>query len=88
MIRNGVIDAQKDFADRRYRAEAGRNFDELKADVLIKHGVDIECCRGTYFQAAEQIFAVVGDLLVETYSRPARVELWADAKRRIIGQPA
>jgi hypothetical protein len=84
MIRNGVIDAQKEFAERRYRVEAGRNFDQIKADVMSQHGVDIECCREIYFKAAEQIFAVVGDVLVDTaYSKPHRIEPLADAKRRI-----
>ena len=49
MIRNGVIDAQKEFAERRYRADAGRNFDQIKRDVLKQHRVNIECCRETYF---------------------------------------
>lgn len=87
MIRNGVIDAQKEFAERRYRAEAGRNFEKIKAEAMENHGIDIECCRETYFLAAERIFAVVGDLLVETYSTPPRIEPWADAKRRT-EQPA
>jgi len=82
MIRNGVIDAQKEFAERRYRAEADRNFDQIKQKLMEKHGVDIECCREVYFAAQGEIFALVGDILVETYSKPPRIERWADAKRR------
>ncbi|MDB5308140.1 MAG: hypothetical protein JWO38_2342 [Gemmataceae bacterium] len=45
---------------------------------------DIECCRETYFNAAGEIFAVVGDILVDTaYSKPHRIELLADAKLRL-----
>ena len=81
MIRNGVIDAQKEFAERRYRADAGRNFERIKAEAMEKHGVNIQCCRETYFRAGEEIFALVGDLLVETYSKPPRIEPWDQVKR-------
>jgi hypothetical protein len=80
---NGVIDAQKEFAERRYRAEAGHRFEKIKANAMRQYGVNIECCRETYFNAAERLFAVVGDLLVETYSNPPRLEPWAEAKRRL-----
>jgi hypothetical protein len=82
MIRNGVIDAQKEFAERRYRTVAGRNFEQIKRDVMDKHGIDIECCRETYFRSQEKLFAVIGNLLVETYSNPARSEPWAEYKQR------
>jgi hypothetical protein len=81
MIRNGVIDAQKEFAERRYLAEAGRRFENLKANAMRQHGVNIEICRETYFKAAEEIFALVGDLLVNTYTKPPRIEPWEQAKR-------
>jgi hypothetical protein len=82
MIRNGVLDAQKEFAERRYRADASRNFEKLKAEVLEKHGVDIERCRETYVRWQGKLFAVVSDLLVETYSTPPRVERWDEYKKR------
>jgi hypothetical protein len=41
---------------------------------MAKYGIDIECCRETYFQSQEKLFALVGDILVETYSTPPRVE--------------
>jgi hypothetical protein len=87
MICNGVIDAQKEFAERRYRADAGRNFDRIKHDVMDRHGVNIECCRETYFTAAEGIFILVGDLLVDTLSKPPRIEPWTDAKKWISERP-
>jgi hypothetical protein len=82
-----VINAEKEFAWRRYRAEAGRNFDKIKAEAMESHGVDIECCREHYFRSAEEIFTVVGDILVDTKcSKPHRIEPWEDAKRRIHGE--
>lgn len=88
MIRNGVIDAQKEFAERRYRADSDRNFEKLRLDVLERHGVNIECCRDTFFKWQGKLFAVVGDLLVETYSQPPRIEPWTNAMHRITEQPA
>jgi hypothetical protein len=72
--RGVVIDSQKDFARRRYLTEAGRNFDKLRTQVLNKHGVDIECCRATYCEAGQKLFALVGDLLVNAYANPPIIE--------------
>lgn len=82
-----VINAEKEFAWRRYRADAGRNFEKIKADVFEQYGVDIDCCREHYFTSAEEIFAVVGDVLVDTkFNKPYRVEPWGEAKKRIHGE--
>ena len=82
MIRNGVIGASREFAERRYRTEAGRRFDAIKATVLQRHGIDIKRRRETYYRSAERPLAVVGDLLVDTVSTPLRIGPWADVKRR------
>jgi hypothetical protein len=83
MIRNGVIDAQKEFAERRYRAESDRAFEKLRLNVLEKHGVNIELCRETFVKCQGKIFAVFGDILVDSSSSPPVIEPWDEAKRRI-----
>ena len=70
MIRNGVIDATVEFAERRYLADTDREFNELKKRVMDEHSVGIEICRTTYHEARRKIFALVGDLLVNTYQEP------------------
>jgi len=57
-------------------------------DVMQKRGIDIVCCREVHFEAQGQIFAVVGDILVKTYSNPPRIEPWTKAKKRIMNQSA
>lgn len=42
VICNGVIDAQRMFAERRDRAETGRDSDRVKAEATEKHGVVFE----------------------------------------------
>ncbi len=49
MICKGVIDVQRMFAERRDRAETGRDSDRVKAEATEKHGVVFECCRETHF---------------------------------------
>jgi hypothetical protein len=83
MIRNGVIDAQKEFVERRYRADTNRSFENLRLEAMEKYGIDIECCHATFVTAQGEIFALFGDILVETISNPPRIEPWADAKKRI-----
>lgn len=82
MIRNGVIDAQREFAQRRYIAETDRSFEAVKADARRKYGVDTECCREVYRKAQGEIFALVGDILVNTYANPPVIERWEDHKAR------
>lgn len=82
MIRNGVIDAQREFAERRYIAETDRSFEVIKSDAKAKHGVDIECCREVYRKAKGEIFAVVGDILVNCYTKPPAIENWEAHKAR------
>jgi hypothetical protein len=69
-----VVKAEKEFAYRRYKAEAMRSFEDIKADVKAKHGINIECCREVYLKAGKEIFALVGDILVDSYSRPPIIE--------------
>lgn len=42
MICKGVIDVQRMFAERRDRAETGRDFERVKAEATEKHGVVFE----------------------------------------------
>jgi hypothetical protein len=77
-----AIDAKGAFAWRHYCAEATRNFEKIKQDGMKQYGVDIECCRETYIEAGERLFAVIGDLLMDAYSKPHRIEPWEDAKAR------
>lgn len=70
MIRNGVIEAQKEFAERRYIAETDRHFEVIKAQANRERGVDIECARDVYRKAQGKIFALIGDTLVNTYQIP------------------
>jgi hypothetical protein len=87
MIRNGVIDAQREFAERRYRAESDRSFNRIKDDAMVQHGVGIEICRETYVKWQGVLFAVVGDLLVRSSSSAHTIEPWAGAKTRIAERP-
>lgn len=82
MIRNGVINAQREFAERRYIAETDRHFAKIKADVISQHGLDIECCREVWRKAQGKIFAVLEDMLVNTYADPMVVENWEEHKKR------
>lgn len=70
MIRNGVIDAQKEFAERRYIAETDRHFEAIKEQAKLERGVDIECVREVYRKAQGKIFALIGDTLINTYQKP------------------
>jgi hypothetical protein len=82
MIRNGVIDAQKEFAERRYLAGTDRAFDQIKAEAMAKHGVNIECCRETYAKWQRKLFAIVGDLMIDTrFPSPPRIVQWEQVKR-------
>lgn len=79
MIRNGLIDAQKEFAQRRYNAETDRDFEKIKVEVMQKHGVDIECCRAVWHESQKKIFALVDDILVNTISKPHVIKPWVAA---------
>lgn len=81
MIRNGVIDAQSEFAQRRYLAEIGRHFDKVKTEALDKHGIDIEICRDFYLEAGGKVFALIEGLLVNTLDGCHEIVSW-DARKR------
>lgn len=55
MLVGRVIDASEQFKERRFRAEAARNFERVKARAKREYGADIEYCREAY----EQLLALV-----------------------------
>lgn len=75
MIRNGVIDAQKDFAKRRYMAEAGRNFEAIWQKIKQEYGDRIpdhmkRNLLKIYTEAGQKIFVLCGDILINSYQNP------------------
>lgn len=75
MIRNGVIDAQREFSERRYMAESTRNFEVIWQEIKQKYGDRIpdfmrDNLLKTYTDAGQKIFALCGDILVNTYQTP------------------
>ena len=83
MIRNGVIDAQKEFGERRYLADADRNFNTLREKILAEQKIDIEICRSTYRSAGQKIFALIGGVLVNTIQNPPLVTKYNQTKGRV-----